>query len=203
MYPCRQPSAADPAMVKGKRRRTSPAARRKVPSTEQRGCLSVSSRLTDRRGELTIELDDVEPDTLHHSPLAADSTLQKTFFLRQGSVVAQKYEHRRRNDRQDDCKAAVRPSPVRFMESFCGFRTCECRDNIWRRCKSVCEASVAECRCVGCNDIDAEYDPSEADGVEDLAKIQNQHCCAERRMTSTNSPELRSSSLYHSMLPRE
>lgn len=82
-------------------------------------------------------------DALQERPVATDSIFQKSILLRETTIVPQQNEHGRCNNREDDSEAAVRPPPIRFVETFGGFRPSKGRDYVRRGGEGVCESSIA------------------------------------------------------------
>lgn len=168
--PSRQEWSARLAMWKGSSKRTSPLARKNVPRTGR--CQWMWFFSAGRDAKLTIKLNDVMFEALHRSPATCLLRRQQAFDLRLVTAVPQNSYHQHGKDRKDDSKSAVSPSPIRRVKLLAGCGTCVGGDDIWRRSERISQTSVAQRRCVGGDDINAEDHAREANAVEHLSLRQ-------------------------------
>ena len=107
-------------------------------------------------------------DALHESPAAGSLGLYESLLLGLALRMQEDPDHRCCKHRQDDCESAKCPTPILFVELLSNIRSSVSHNDIWRRSEGVCQATVAESRCVKSDHVDGEGHTSVADAVEDL-----------------------------------
>jgi hypothetical protein len=136
---------------------------RKMPSTDVSWVYAAT---------LTVKLDQVVDDRLAER---ASRLLLGHKALRDGTALLdlQEDEHRDGDEGEDDGERAERPAPVGLVELLRDLGARVRRDDPRRGGERVREASVAEVRDVGGEDVDGEDHADETDRVEDLLSADN------------------------------
>lgn len=123
--------------------------------------------------QLTIKLNEIEPDALQECPAACDLLRQQALFSGLVLSMHQDADHRGCENRQDDGKCSVSPTPVASIELFgCGRSTIS-RDDVGRRSEGISQTTIPKTGGVGRDDIDGEGHTGEADIVENLERFMS------------------------------